>query len=91
MTSLKNLEKSYNAVMIPLSTLDILIITSTIFIAIIGVYLTIILHRVAHMTQVADRVAHTVEKFQDLFSVIDRVPTDIIKRITNVLPKKKTR
>ena len=72
-----------------LSTLDILIIVSTLVIACVGVYLVIILHRVSHMTRVADRFAQTVEKFQDVFAIIDDIPTNIIRKITDSIPKKK--
>ncbi len=73
----------------PLSTLDVLIIVSTVVIACVGVYLVIILHRVSHMTRVADRFAQTVEKFQDVFAIIDDIPTNIIRKITDSIPKKK--
>jgi|GEM_PF-1017783 len=70
-----------------LSSLDILIIVSTLVIACVGIYLVIILHRVSHMTRVADRFAQTVEKFQDIFAIIDDIPTNIIRKITDSLPK----
>lgn len=72
-----------------LTTLDILYIVSSIVIAGVGFYLILILHRVSHMSRVADRFAHTVEKFQDAFSIIDKIPTDIVRRITDHLPSKK--
>ncbi len=75
--------------MTPLSSLDILIIVSTLVIACSGVYLVIILHRVSHITRVADRFAQTIEKFQDVFAIIDDIPTSIIRKITDSLPKKK--
>ena len=72
-----------------LTTLDILYIVSSIVIAGVGLYLIIILRRFAHMSRVADRFAHTVEKFQDAFSIIDKIPTDIVRRVTDHLPSKK--
>jgi len=75
--------------MTPLNSLDVLIIVSTIVIAGVGLYLIIILRRFAHMSRVADRFAHTVEKFQDAFSIIDKIPTDIVRRVTDHLPSKK--
>mgnify|MGYP001015546943 CR=1 FL=1 len=72
-----------------LTTLDILIIVSTIVIGIIGFYLMIILHRFAHMSRVADRFAKTVERFQDAFSIIEKIPTDIVRRVTDHLPSNK--
>lgn len=75
--------------MTPLNSLDVLIIVSTVVIAGVGLYLIIILHRLAHMSRVADRFAHTVEKFQDAFSIIDKIPTDIVRRVTDHLPRKK--
>lgn len=72
-----------------LSSVDILVIVTTLVVACVGFYLVIILHRVAHMTKVADRCAHTVEKFQDLFSVLERIPTDMIRKISDSLPRKK--
>ncbi len=72
-----------------LSPLDILAIVSTLVIACVGVYLIMILHRVAHMTRVADRFAHTVEKFQDVFAIMDDIPTNIIRKVTDSIPKKK--
>lgn len=72
-----------------LTTLDVLIVVSTIVIAGVGVYLIIILHRFAHISRVADRFATTIEKFQDIFSVIDRIPTDIVRKVTDHLPHKK--
>ena len=51
--------------MTPLTSLDVLIIVSTIVIAGVGVYLIVILRRFAHMSRVADRFAQTIEKFQD--------------------------
>lgn len=75
--------------MIPLTTLDILLVVSTVVIACVGVYLIVILHRVAHMSRVADRFAHTIEKFQDAFAILDRIPTEMIRRVTDHLPSKK--
>jgi flagellar basal body-associated protein FliL len=75
--------------MTPLSPLDILIIVSTLVIACVGVYLIIILSRVSHMTRVADRFAQTIEKFQDVFAIIDDIPTNIIRKITDSFPKNK--
>ncbi len=75
--------------MISLTTLDILLIVSTVVIACVGVYLIVILHRFAHMSRVADRFAHTVEKFQDAFAILDRIPTEMIRRVTDHLPSKK--
>lgn len=75
--------------MTPITTLDVLIIVSTVVIAWVGVYLIIILRRFAHMSRVADRFAHTVEKFQDAFAIIDRIPTEMIRRMTDKLPRKK--
>lgn len=72
-----------------LTTLDVLIIVSTLVIAGVGVYLILILRRFAHMSRVADRFAHTIEKFQDAFSIIDRIPTEIIRRVTDKFPKRK--
>lgn len=72
-----------------LTTLDILYIVSSIVIAGVGLYLIIILRRFAHMSRVADRFAHTIEKFQDAFSIIDKIPTDIVRRVTDHLPSKK--
>ncbi len=72
-----------------LTVLDILIIVSTVVVAVLGVYLAIILHRFAHMSRVADRFAHTVERFQDAFAIIDRIPTDMIRRVTDKFPHKK--
>jgi uncharacterized protein YoxC len=72
-----------------LTTLDVLIVVSTIIIAGVGVYLIIILHRFAHISRVVDRFATTIEKFQDIFSVIDRIPTDIVRKVTDHLPHKK--
>lgn len=74
--------------MSPLNSLDIFYITSSIVIGCVGVYLIIILHRVAHITHVADRFAKTIEKFQDVFAILDEVPTNIIRKITQSLPKK---
>jgi hypothetical protein len=53
------------------------------------VYLAIILHRFAHMSRVADRFARTIERFQDAFAIIDKIPTDIVRRVTDHLPSKK--
>jgi len=75
--------------MTSLTSLDILIVVSTIIIAGAGIYLIIILRRLAHMSRVADRFAHTIEKFQDAFSVIDHIPTEMIRRVTDKLPRKK--
>jgi hypothetical protein len=75
--------------MTPITTLDVLIIVSTVVIAWAGVYLIIILRRFAHMSRVADRFAHTIEKFQDAFAIIDRIPTEMIRRVTDKLPRKK--
>lgn len=75
--------------MTPLNSLDVLIIVSTIVIAGVGTYLMVILHRVAHMSRVADRFAHTIEKFQDAFAIIDRIPTEMIRRVTDQLPRRK--
>lgn len=75
--------------MTPITTLDVLIIVSTVVIAWVGVYLIIILRRFAHMSRVADRFAHTVEKFQDAFAIVDRIPTEMIRRMTDKLPRKK--
>jgi len=75
--------------MTPLTSLDVLIIVSTIVIAGVGVYLILILRRFAHMSRVADRFAHTIEKFQDAFAIIDRIPTEMIRRVTDNLPRKK--
>ena len=75
--------------MTPLNSLDVLIIVSTVVIAGVGLYLIIILHRLAHMSRVADRFAQTVEKFQDAFAIIDKIPTDIVRRVTDHLPSKK--
>lgn len=72
-----------------LTTLDVLIIVSTLVIAGVGVYLILILRRFAHMSRVADRFAHTIEKFQDAFSIIDRIPTEMIRRVTDKFPKRK--
>lgn len=72
-----------------LNSLDILIIVSTIVIACVWLYLTLILHRVFHMSRVADRFAKTIERFQDIFSIIDRIPTDIVRKVTDNLPHKK--
>ncbi len=82
-------KKGYTSPMTPLNSLDVLIIVSTVVIAGVGLYLIIILHRLAHMSRVADRFAHTVEKFQDAFSIIDKIPTDIVRRVTDHLPRKK--
>jgi hypothetical protein len=41
------------------------------------------------MTRVADRFAQTIEKFQDVFAIIDDIPTNIIRKITDTFPKKK--
>jgi len=75
--------------MTPLTTLDILIVVSTIVIAGAGIYLIMILRRFAHMSRVADRFAHTIEKFQDAFAIIDRIPTEMIRRVTDKFPKSK--
>ncbi len=75
--------------MTPITTLDVLIIVSTVVIAWVGVYLIIILRRFAHMSRVADRFAHTIEKFQDAFAIIDRIPTEMIRRVTDKFPWKK--
>lgn len=75
--------------MTSLNPLDIFYIVSTVVIACVGVYLVIILHRVSHMTRVADRFAQTVEKFQDVFAIIDDIPTNIIRKITDSIPKTK--
>ena len=75
--------------MTPLNSLDVLIIVSTVVIAGVGLYLIIILHRLAHMSRVADRFAQTVEKFQDAFAIIDKIPTDIVRRVTDHLPSNK--
>lgn len=75
--------------MTPITTLDVLIIVSTVVIAWTGVYLIVILRRFAHMSRVADRFAHTIEKFQDAFAIIDRIPTEMIRRMTDKFPKKK--
>ena len=72
-----------------LTTLDVFIIVSTIVIAGVGAYLVVILHRFAHMSRVADRFAHTIERFQDAFAIIDKIPTDIVRRVTDHLPSKK--
>lgn len=72
-----------------LTTLDILVIVSTIVIAGVGIYLVIILHRFAHISRVVDRFAHTIERFQDAFAIIDKIPTDIVRRVTDHLPSKK--
>lgn len=76
-------------IMTPLTSLDVLIIVSTIVIAGVGAYLIVILHRFAHMSRVADRFAHTIEKFQDAFAILDRIPTEMIRRVTDSLPRKK--
>lgn len=75
--------------MTPITTLDVLIIVSTVVIAWAGGYLIIILHRFAHMSRVADRFARTVEKFQDAFAIIDRIPTEMIRRVTDKFPRNK--
>ena len=75
--------------MIPLTTLDILTIVSTIVIAGIGTYLMIILHHVMHMVRVADRFARLVEKFQDAFAIVEKIPTDFIRHMTDHLSFKK--
>lgn len=75
--------------MTPLTPLDVLTIVSTIVIAGVGTYLMVILHRFAHISRVADRFAHTVEKFQDAFAILDRIPTEMIRRVTDSLPRKK--
>ena len=75
--------------MTPLTSLDVLIIVSTIVIAGVGVCLIVILRRFAHMSRVADRFAQTIEKFQDAFAIIDRIPTEMIRRVTDHLPRKK--
>ena len=72
-----------------LTPLDIFYIVSSIVVAWAGVYLIIILSRVSHMTRVADRFAQTVEKFQDVFAIVDEIPTNIIRKITDSLPKSK--
>lgn len=72
-----------------LTTLDVLLIVSTIVIAGVGMYAIIILRRFAHMSRVADRFAHTIERFQDAFAIIDKIPTDIVRRVTDHLPSKK--
>ncbi len=74
--------------MTTLTTLDILIIVSTLVIAGIGAYLVIILHRFAHMSRVADRFAKMIEKFQDALAIIEKVPTDMVRKITDKIPKK---
>lgn len=76
-------------VLTPLTSLDVLIMVSTLVIAVAGFYLIIILHRVAHMSRVADRFANTVEKFQDAFAIFDKIPTDIVRRVTDTLSRKK--
>lgn len=75
--------------MTSLNPLDIFYIVSSIVVGCAGIYLIIILHRVSHMTRVADRFAQTVEKFQDVFAIIDDIPTNIIRKITDSLPKTK--
>lgn len=75
--------------MTPITTLDVLIIVSTVVIAVTGVYLALILHRFAHMSRVADRFAHTIEKFQDAFAIIDRIPTEMVRRVTDTFQRKK--
>lgn len=75
--------------MIPLTTLDVLTIVATIVIAGTGFYLILILRRFSHMSRVADRFAHTIEKFQDAFAIIDRIPTEMIRRVTDKIPKHK--
>jgi hypothetical protein len=72
-----------------LTTLDVLIVVSTIVIGIVGFYLMVILHRFAHMSRVADRFAKTLERFQDAFSIIEKIPTDIVRRITDHIPSNK--
>ena len=73
----------------PLTTLDILFVVCSIVIAGTGFYIIIILHRVSHMTKVADRFANTVEKFQDAFAIFDKIPTDMIRRAKDALSRKK--
>lgn len=75
--------------MTPLNSLDVLIIVSTIVIAGAGIYLILILRRFAHMSRVADRFAQTIEKFQDAFAIIEHIPTDMIRRVTDKFPKNK--
>ena len=75
--------------MTPLTSLDVLIIVSTIVIAGVGVYLIVILRRFAHMSRVADRFANTIEKFQDAFAIFDKIPTDMIRRAKDALSHKK--
>ena len=75
--------------MTTLTSLDILIVVSTIVIAGVGIYLIAILRRLAHMSRVADRFAHTIEKFQDAFAIVDRIPSEMIRRVTDNLPRKK--
>jgi len=41
------------------------------------------------MSRVADRFARTVEKFQDAFAIIDRIPTEMIRRVTDKFPRNK--
>ena len=72
-----------------LTTLDVLIIVSTLVIAGAGVYLILIMRRLSHMMKVADRFALTLEKLQDALSVLDRIPTNMVRRITERFTKKK--
>jgi len=68
---------------------DIFYIVSAIVVAWTGVYLIIILSRVSHMTRIADRFARTIEKFQDVFAIVDQIPTNIIRKVTDSLLKSK--
>lgn len=70
-----------------LSSLDLLLIVSTIVIAVSGIYTVVILHRVAHMMYVADRFAQTIEKFQDIFAIVDNIPTNIIRKMSHSFSK----
>lgn len=93
---MKKNERVYNSFMLntvstlnALTSLDILLIVTTVVVACAGVFLIVILKRVAHIVSVADRFATTVEKFQDLFTVIERIPAEMIRKISDRLPRNK--
>lgn len=75
--------------MTPLTLLDVLIVVSAIVIAGAGLFLILILRRVAHISKVFDRFAQTIEKFQDALSILDKIPTSMVRHITDKLPRKK--
>ena len=75
--------------MTSLTPLDIFLIVSTVVVAIVGIYLVIILHRVTRATKVMDRVTMTAMKFQDAFAIVEKIPANIVHKVTDSLPSKK--